>query len=223
MILILSAMDVEIAALVDFMRDVEAVDLKGRTFYTGTLKGKKAAVGTSSVGKTNAACGAQMAIGRFSPDVLLHTGIAGSLSPLAPVGSVVLGEKMTYHDVNRDIMLNFFPHTEYFSSDERLLKLAERYLREQGGAYVRGLIATGDAFIETTAQKKAITDRMPALAVDMESAAIAMCAHVNGVPCAVVRAISDMADENSTETYEANKRSSSEIGAGLVMSMVEAL
>lgn len=221
MIAVLSAMQSEIDLLLDRMADKSETVLCGNTYTVGLLHGKQVVVGAASVGKTNAAIGAQALIDRFHPDCLLHTGIAGSLSGDAGLLSIVLGERVTYHDLDHDIMLSFPPHQEYFESDKTLLHIAEEYLKSQGERYLKGLIATGDAFIESTAQKKAITDRMPALAADMESAAIACCCHVNKVPFLVVRAISDLADEDSRDTYHGNKRSASDVGAGMIVNIVE--
>lgn len=220
MIAVLSAMQSEIDLLLEKMTDKNETVLCGNTYTVGLLHGKQVVVGAASVGKTNAAIGAQAVIDRFQPQYLLHTGIAGSLSGEAGLLSIVLGERLTYHDLDHQIMLSFPPHCEYFYSDKKLLAIAEDYLQRQGDHYLKGLIATGDAFIDSTAQKKAITDRMPALAADMESAAIACCCHVNGVPFLVVRAISDLADEDSRDTYEGNKRGASDVGAGMIADIV---
>ena len=41
-----------------------------------------------------------------------------------------------------------------------------------------------------------------ALAVEMEGAAIAQTANLNKVPCVIVRAISDLADDNAAKDHE---------------------
>ncbi len=221
MIVILAAMDVEVALLASRMENKEEITIKSRSFIKGRLCGHDAVVGASGVGKTNAANCTQMAIDHFQPDFLLHTGIAGSLTRDAGVLSIVLGEKITFHDLDHRIMEKFFPYQVYFHSDEKLLQTAEDYLKEQGDHHLKGLIATGDCFIESTAQKNAITDRMPALCADMESAAVAATAYSNQVPFLVVRAISDLADEESRDTYEENERTAADIGAGIVMRVLE--
>lgn len=60
----------------------------------------------------------------------------------------------------------------------------------------RGLIASGDQFIGSAAASQGIRDAMPAvLAVEMEGAAVAQVCHDFGVPFAVIRTISDRADD----------------------------
>ena len=221
MIAVLCAMDVESALLVSKMEEPREETLNGLVLTTGRLCGHDVVVGVMNVGKANAAMATQMVIDHFHPKMLLHTGIAGSLSKEAGVLSIVLGESLTFHDLDHQIMQKFYPNQTFFHSDKALMETAEQYLIENGDHYLKGLIATGDTFIESTAQKEAITSRFPALAADMESAAVGLCAHVNGIPFLVIRAISDLADEDSRETYDDNERTAADIGAGIVMRVLE--
>ena len=58
-----------------------------------------------------------------------------------------------------------------------------------------GLVISGDAFVSSADASAALRARLPdALAVEMEGAALAQVCHDLGVPCAVVRTVSDRAD-----------------------------
>ena len=60
----------------------------------------------------------------------------------------------------------------------------------------QGLLISGDRFVATTAESQALQRELPdALAVEMEGAAFAQVCHDFGVPLAVVRTISDRADD----------------------------
>jgi adenosylhomocysteine nucleosidase len=60
----------------------------------------------------------------------------------------------------------------------------------------RGLVASGDRFVATAAESEALRSRLPeALAVEMEGAALAQVAFDFGLPFAVVRTVSDRADD----------------------------
>lgn len=60
----------------------------------------------------------------------------------------------------------------------------------------RGLIASGDQFIGSAKASQAIVDALPGtLAVEMEGAAVAQVCHEFGVPFAIIRTISDRADD----------------------------
>ena len=222
MIAILSAMDIECEKLIGQMDNAAPFDLNGRTFTHGRLKNHDIIVGAASVGKTNAAIGAQMVIDRFHPDAIIHTGIAGGLHKDAALLRVVLGESITFHDMDPKILEKFYPYQTAFHSDEKLLAIAEKYMQDSGNPYLKGLIVTGDQFIESQEQKDQILSRHPAaLAADMESAAIANAAFVNGIALLVIRTISDLADDASRETYDNNMQRAADIGAKIVMRVLD--
>jgi adenosylhomocysteine nucleosidase len=59
-----------------------------------------------------------------------------------------------------------------------------------------GLVVSGDRFIATAADNAALRTTLPdALAVEMEGAALAQVCHDFGIPFAVVRTVSDRADD----------------------------
>ena len=61
-----------------------------------------------------------------------------------------------------------------------------------------GLVASGDRFVATAAESDALRARLPdALAVEMEGAALAQVCFDFGLPFAVVRTVSDRADDSA--------------------------
>ncbi|MFP3757921.1 5'-methylthioadenosine/S-adenosylhomocysteine nucleosidase, partial [Cupriavidus sp. SIMBA_020] len=66
----------------------------------------------------------------------------------------------------------------------------------------RGLVISGDQFVASAAAVGALRALLPdALAVEMEGAAIAQVCHEYDVPCAIVRTISDTADEHASTSF----------------------
>ena len=65
----------------------------------------------------------------------------------------------------------------------------------------KGTIASGDQFIASSEKKDYIKKNFNAIACEMEGAAIGHVCYVNNVPFAVVRAISDSADDSSGMDY----------------------
>ena len=66
----------------------------------------------------------------------------------------------------------------------------------------RGLIASGDQFIGKHTQIAALKDALPPLlAVEMEGAAVAQVCFELGVPFAVVRTISDNANDHAAMDF----------------------
>jgi len=95
----------------------------------------------------------------------------------------------------------------------QLAAACERFVAEEGAASAarfgtmrprvhRGLIISGDQFVASAAGVKVLREALPdALAVEMEGAAIAQVCHEYGVPCAVVRTISDTADDHAPASF----------------------
>ncbi|MBQ3668302.1 MAG: 5'-methylthioadenosine/S-adenosylhomocysteine nucleosidase, partial [Clostridia bacterium] len=66
-----------------------------------------------------------------------------------------------------------------------------------------GLVATGDQFISQSADKQRISQSFGAAVCEMEGGSIAQVCYVNKTPCAILRAISDGADEGANLSYTA--------------------
>ncbi len=67
-----------------------------------------------------------------------------------------------------------------------------------------GKIITGDRFVASAAESRALRAELgTALAVDMESAAVAQVCHDYGVPFCAVRTISDRADDQAHVDFPA--------------------
>ena len=119
--------------------------------------------------------------------------MAGGIDSRLQVADVVVGERVVYHDVDCG------PETErgrvqglplYYEGDAGLLQAAR--LVETDVRLLDGLICSGDQFITDRQQLAAIKDRFPeALAVDMESGALAQVCHLYQVPFLSFRIISD--------------------------------
>jgi adenosylhomocysteine nucleosidase len=86
-------------------------------------------------------------------------------------------------------------------ADDADLALDAARLRGFGIATPRvhaGLVISGDRFVASASEAAALRQRLPdALAVEMEGAALAQVCHDLGVPFAVVRTISDRADDSA--------------------------
>ena len=66
----------------------------------------------------------------------------------------------------------------------------------------RGLVASGDQFVNERGRIDAMNGQLPGLvAVEMEGAAVAQVCYELNVPCAVIRAISDNANENAAPDF----------------------
>lgn len=86
---IIGAMEDEVAALKEAMEVRRTVSIASMEFVEGTLEGKDVVVVRSGVGKVNAGICAQILALQFQVDVLINTGIAGSLDARIDIGDLV--------------------------------------------------------------------------------------------------------------------------------------
>ena len=93
----------------------------------------------------------------------------------------------------------------YFRPDTQMLRDAICIADNSDTTYKHhvGSLITGEAFITQNERYKLIEKFAP-LCVDMESAGVAHVCYANEIPFLIIRAISDAADENGSETFESN-------------------
>jgi adenosylhomocysteine nucleosidase len=122
-----------------------------------------------------------------TPDALISTGYAGSLG-VAAIGELVLGTQILDWTKERS--------SAPMCSSHALLEDARRAAREAGVGWTPGSVVTVDKVVWRASEKRALGEVSGAVAVDMESAAIAKVASAAGLPFLVARTISDRAEED---------------------------
>lgn len=217
MIGIIAAMESEMAYFQSHMEHMEVQSRAGLRYYTGTLDGKELVVAECGVGKVNAAMHAQIMVDRYPVTALIQTGIAGSLCPEAAHLSIVIGQELVYHDMQLWVLEQYFPRKTVYYSDPQLVALAEQCAPPD---HITGRIATGDQFVSDASAKAAIRQAHGALCCEMEGAAIAQTAALNGLPCLILRCISDMADGDAEMTFAQFEHIAAEKAAQMVHRMV---
>ncbi|MGI4777906.1 MAG: 5'-methylthioadenosine/adenosylhomocysteine nucleosidase [Janthinobacterium lividum] len=199
---IVAAMHEELAAVLALMPDERKIMVAGREFWPGRLHGHDVVVVLARIGKVAAATTAAVLATRFGVGCIVFTGVAGGLGDGVRVGDVVVGAEFLQHDMDATPL---FPRHEIplygrsrFPADAELsaaLLDAARQAMPQARVH-RGLLVSGDRFVSTTAEARALRAGLSdALAVEMEGAAVAQVCHDFGIPFAAVRTISDRADD----------------------------
>ncbi len=204
---IIGAMEEEVTLLRDKIVNRQTLSVGGCEIYTGQLHGTDVALLRSGIGKVSAAMGATLLLEHAKPDVIINTGSAGGLAPTLKVGDIVVSDEARYHDA--DITAFGYEYGQMagcpaaFKADEALVAAAEECIRELNLNAVRGLIVSGDAFINGSVALAKIRHNFPqAIAVEMEATAIAHVCHNFSTPFVVVRAISDVADQQSHLSFD---------------------
>lgn len=223
-IAIVSAMREELHALHDDLHDARQERIAGRDFHRGRLHGHDAVLVLSGIGKVAAATTTALLLDRFEVDALLFTGVAGGLGAGVRVGDVVIGDTLLQHDMDASPI---FPRWEVpltgrsrFDADAAWSDTLASAAAASGHAVHRGLIVSGDRFVCTGAESAALRALLPdALAVEMEGAAVAQVCHDFGKPFAVMRTVSDRADDDAPRDFA---RFVTEVASALTRSIVRA-
>ena len=225
---IIGAMEIEVEALKADMQVRRTVEKAGMVFFEGLLKGREAVVVRSGVGKVNAAVCAQILVDLFGVDTVINTGIAGSLNTKIDIGDVVISTDVLHHDmdaVNFGFPPGQIPYMDAFSfaADEELAGLAEKVCREVNPdiSVFRGRIVSGDQFVADQETKDRIVRTFAGYCTEMEGAAIAQTAWLNGIPFVIVRAISDKADNSAQMDYPAFEKMAVEHSVRLIEGILE--
>ena len=196
---LMGAMPDEIAPLAGRMKGRAEEKIGGVTFTTGVIGGKRAVLCCAGMGKAQAAAAVQLLATHFGATHIVFSGIAGNVSGRVGVGDVIVGGEVVYHDGEPRMFAETYPHLQSFHCDEGMIAAALDACRACGVTAVRGKIATGDCFVGDRATKAAIVAKCAPDCVEMEGAAVAHIAAKNDLPCVILRAISDNADEAGFE------------------------
>ncbi len=227
---IIGAMDVEVANLKEAMKTEREVVRAGMRFCEGTIGGTEVVVVQCGIGKVNAGLCVQILCDLFDVTHLINTGVAGSLDEEINVGDVVVSIDAMYHDM--DVTgLGYVPgqvpqmDVLSFAADPMLREAAVKACRGAApeiGVF-EGRVVSGDQFICDRAKKNEIKKIFGGLCTEMEGAAIAQAAYVNGVPFVIVRAISDKADESVIVAYDVFEAQAAKHCTSIIEHMVKSL
>ena len=204
MIGFICALDIEVEGIVNLMNNKEELTVAKITYHKGMIHGKEVVCCECGIGKVNAAMSTQIMIDLYHPDVIINSGIAGSLSGDIRIGDIVVSDDCVQHDMDgtemgvplgevqfNDELRTFFP-ADAATAD----KLYEVCKTLPDINVFRGRIASGDVFVTAHERRQGIADAFNALACEMEGAAMGTVCYRNGVPFAILRSISDDFNNN---------------------------
>ena len=203
MIGIIGAMDEEISVISSEIKNLTVYDINNMKFYKGKIYGKDIVLVKSGIGMVNASITTTLMFKEFGVDKILFSGVAGSLNRNVNVGDVVIGDSLLeylFDATEFGYEIGTIPRmdTSIFRSDILLNKI-KNILKNDNIYY--GKILSGDKFVSNLSEKEKLGEKFNALAVDMESASVAHCAHVLGIEFAVIRSISDSLNSSSVMEY----------------------
>ncbi len=223
-VLILGAVPQEIPPFVEAMAAPEQKMMWGIPYWEGEIAGQRAIVAITGIGKTYTASTATLFITQFSPRLVLMSGTGARVNSELRTGDVIVATTMYEHDygsLTREDMVyrpfngpnNGAELENGFSPPTSLLALAEEAIATYDAPQVtannatyqiavrRGVVSSSDLFGVTEQRIENLRSRFNTDIMEMESAPLAHICVTLGVPCIVVRAGSNVAQEAPNDDY----------------------
>lgn len=205
---IIGAMDEEVAILKSRLQSKVVKTIASMEFCEGKLQGKDVVVVRCGIGKVNAAVCTQVLADLYHVEMVINTGVAGSLRKEIDIADIVLSTDTLQHDMDATAFgygLGVIPRMEHsiFEADRQLLNLAKEVCQEvlpQIHVHV-GRVVSGDQFVSDDSKKEWLVEKFEGYCTEMEGAAIAHTAYLNALPFLIIRAISDKADNSAHMSY----------------------
>jgi adenosylhomocysteine nucleosidase len=220
---LICAIPQERVALRAALQGDQALEIGGFGFDRGLLDGRAVVVAEAGIGKVNTAAVAALLALRFEAKTLVFSGVAGGLDPELAIGDVVVATRAIQHDCgvieNERLQPYQAGHVPFFNPTPELghavdpdllarvqarlegLELAPLSAAAGGGGWrprlVYGTILAGDQFIHCEATRERLHREFEAQAVAMEGAALAQVGERLGLPWLEIRALSDLAGQDS--------------------------
>jgi len=221
-------MEEEIKRLTEEIADEEVRQIANQTFYDGMISKQPVTVVQAGIGKVNATIATTLLIQVFGAEVVINTGSAGGIGEGLSIGDLVVATSLSYNDADNRVFGYTYGQIPQmpaeFLADQELTQMIEEAATPVGWHVRRGQIVTGDSFISEQSKINEIKNYFPnALVTEMEGAAVAQTCQQFDVPFAVIRAVSDTADEEASVNFDefvllAGKRS-----AELVLALIKDL
>ena len=223
---IIGALNDEVREIISRIENRVTETVGGIEFNLGDLYGKKVVIAKCGVGKVFAAICAEAMIIKYSPRLIVNSGVGGALDKSLRPLDIVFADKLVQHDMDTSplgdpVGLISGINRVYFETDKRAKAILEESASKMDINYLVGTIATGDKFISDKADKDRIVSLFGAVACEMEGCAIAHTAYVNGVSFMAVRAISDSADGDACMDYPAFLPVATRISTALTLALIE--
>jgi adenosylhomocysteine nucleosidase len=139
---------------------------------------------------------------KYNPSVIINIGVAGGIEPSLKIGDIVVADKVCEHDMDTTAVGDepgFITGIDmvYMHCDSEISNIISECAKDMGLHTVRGTIATGDIFVAENSVRNRISQLFNGVAAEMEGGSIGHVCVMNDVPFAILRAMSDCANDDS--------------------------
>ena len=204
---VICAMEEEIRTLLAKQTHQQETVIASQHYFEGQIDGVDVILVQSGIGKVQAAMTTALLLATFKPDVVVNTGSAGGIGSGLAIGDVVISSGLAYHDADATAF-GYLPgqlpqQPQIFEAGMSYVRQIQAAATATGLTSKVGLIVSGDQFINGKEAIARILKIYPqALASEMEGAAVGQVAKEFHTPFVVIRAMSDVADEQSGVDFD---------------------
>ena len=220
---IICAMEIEAARILAASTVISEERALGTLYCRAEIGGVPIIVVVCGIGKALAAAATQRLIDRYAVTSVINTGVAGALAPGVSVGDIIIASSLVQHDADTTAigdppgLVSGWDIIDIPTNREMSDELKSAAEAEKIPCRI-AKIATGDQFIASSERKAQIIATFDAAACEMEGAAVALVCHINAVPCAVVRCISD--GEGEVMDYQKFKHFAADRSARVIINYI---
>ena len=196
------ALGIESGCTEDAMEGMVTINGEGFVAREGALRGRRTVLIRSGPGRPNAARATEVLIDGHKPDIVISAGFAGALCPELKRNDILIADQLV--DCNDSEMPVELP--------AGLLAATS-----QPGMH-RGSLLTNDGVVRLPSDRQRLFQRWGAMAVEMETFAVAQVCRQRQTPFASIRVINDTSDEilpNDVEHLLSQKSGAAQLGAAL--------
>lgn len=199
------------------------MDIAHTRFDIGSLDGCDVVLAETGMGKVNAALVTTVLAHRFGCRAVIFSGVAGGLDPDLNVGDVVIADRLIQYDAGliEDERLQTYQagHVPFINPTDRLGYdvagvVIDKVRRALGGLelpplsrlaggqgrparIVYGTVLSGDQYLHSEPTRVRLHSEFGGRAIEMEGGAVAQVCEAFGIDWLVVRALSDLAGQDS--------------------------
>lgn len=215
-VLVTASTDMELSLLISATSALPVPGIGHLKVHRGSCGPKEVIFAVTGIGKVNAACASTLLLERFSPPLLINTGCGGAFPGSGlEVGDLAIASSECLADEGvetpkgwKGLDLIGIPVCQ--SAGERIFneipvtrELVEPALKkahDHGYRAAQGRFLTVSTCSGTTARGRELSERFPGICENMEGGAVALVAHIYGVPFLEVRGISNpVTDRNLSQ------------------------
>jgi len=203
--------DIEYKSCKRILKLHNETELAGRLISSRREKDVEVIAVSAGVGKIACASASQLIIDKFQPDFISDIGAAGSLSEKLSINYIVCAEHSFEYNVDTSEELiktpDDFKTSTIFNqvSSQKVLREFINWVEKNMGPIIKiGNIASGEKDVNNKELRQELHEKLNAIACNWETSSVLKPAQLSGIKSFSFRVITDNADEDMNDDFNAN-------------------